>query len=96
MGVLSFLYLLLSLRTDLAHVSLFFGLTMTFGFLAGADWQLASGRESLGHGLTVAGGAWGLLATLPGWYMFVSILGDAMEWPFRLPRKFCDFLRCLF
>ncbi|KAI9668473.1 MAG: hypothetical protein M1831_001227 [Alyxoria varia] len=70
---------------DLTHVALFFGLTMTFGFLAGADWQLASGRESLGQGLTVAGGAWGLLATLPGWYMFVSILGEALEWPVRLP-----------
>jgi hypothetical protein len=45
MGVLSLLYLICALRTNITFVAIFFGLFMTFVLLAGSYWQFA-----LGHG----------------------------------------------
>jgi hypothetical protein len=45
MGVLSLLYLVCALRTNITFVAIFFGLFMTFVLLAGSYWQFA-----LGHG----------------------------------------------
>jgi hypothetical protein len=47
MGVLSLVFLVCPLRTNIALVLIFFTLTATFSVLAGADWQLSQGNVSL-------------------------------------------------
>ena len=47
MGVISFMFLVCSLRTNVILVLLFVCLTMAFGLLAGAYWNLSGGHLSL-------------------------------------------------
>jgi uncharacterized protein len=43
MGLLCFIYLICSIRTNIILVFVFACLVMGFGFLAGAYWQIANG-----------------------------------------------------
>lgn len=44
MGLMSLLYLICALRTNITFVAIFLGLFMTFVLLAGAYWQYALGH----------------------------------------------------
>jgi len=67
MGLLSLMYLVCALRTNLIFVTIFLGLFLTFVLLAGSYWTLALGMMGTSARLQVAAGAWGLIATLAGW-----------------------------
>lgn len=45
MGVLSLIYLVCALRTNIIFVTIFFGLFMTFLLLAASYWHLALGKS---------------------------------------------------
>lgn len=51
MGILCFMYLICSLRTNLCFVVIFLGLVLGFVLLTGAVWQLANGNQSLARTL---------------------------------------------
>ena len=46
MGLMSLLYLVCGLRTNITFVAIFFGLFMTFVLLVGAYWQYAIGHTA--------------------------------------------------
>ena len=67
MGLMSLIYLVCALRTNLVFVTIFLGLFLTFVLLAGSYWQLANGNMGLSVQLQVAAAAFGFIATLAGW-----------------------------
>jgi len=92
MGVLCFVYLICSLRTNVVFVVIFFTLVPAFGLLAGAYWQnaLAIGTGDLSHAETahrcqVAAGAFTFVTSMAGWWIFLAIMLAALDFPFQLP-----------
>lgn len=85
MGVLCFIYLIVSLRTNICFVIIFFTLVMTFAFLAGAFWQVKNGDMALAHNLQLAGGAFGFLTCVSGWWILAAILLASVDFPIALP-----------
>jgi len=93
MGVLCFIYLICSLRTNLVFVVIFFTLVCAFGCLSGAYWQLANayahGNDlatiALAGRLQTAGGAFAFVTSMAGWYIFFAIMLAALDFPFQIP-----------
>ncbi|KAL2219308.1 transcriptional activator of ethanol catabolism AlcS [Thermoascus aurantiacus ATCC 26904] len=84
-GILCFMYLICSLRTNIVFMVIFLTLTIGFELLAGASWQLANGNTGLAHNLNVAAGAFVFVSCLAGWYLvFVQLLAS-VDFPFTLP-----------
>lgn len=121
MGLLCFIYLICSLRTNIAFVVIFLSLVCAFACLAGAYWNLALVYENpenaaslsramkcqkviypptppfsfvrvftvipeanLPH-LPKAGGAFGFVVSVTGWYLFAAIMLTSVDMPFSLP-----------
>jgi len=93
MGVLCFIYLICSLRTNVVFVVIFFTLVIAFGLLAGAYWQLANALADnanpatlqKAHRLQVAAGAFTFVTCLAGWWIFFAIMLAALDFPFQIP-----------
>ena len=76
--------LLGSLRTNVAFVCLFFVLDLAFFLLAAAYFRIADGRADYNQ-LLVAGGAFGFLTTLCGWYIMLCLVLGSTGMPFNVP-----------
>lgn len=93
MGVLCFIYLICSLRTNIVFVVIFFTLVIAFGLLSGAYWQLANAygdgmnadKIALAHRLQVAAGAFTFVTSMAGWWIFFAIMLAALDFPFQIP-----------
>lgn len=85
MGILCFIYLICALRTNVVFVGIFFCLVPTFGCLAGAFWKLAEGSAETAKACVIAGGAFGFVTCVLGWYIFAAIMLAALDFPFQLP-----------
>lgn len=67
MGLLSLVYLICALRTNLIFVAIFMGLFLLFVTLAASYWHLADGHSAASANLQVAAGAFGFIACMAGW-----------------------------
>ncbi|KAI9804503.1 MAG: hypothetical protein M1825_001402 [Sarcosagium campestre] len=85
MAILSFIYMICALRTNIVFVMIFFGLFSTFAFLTATYWQIADGAAAAGARLQIASGVFSLLAVLPGWYIFIAQMLESLDFPFSLP-----------
>lgn len=85
MGLLSFIYLICALRTNVVFVAIFLGLLMTFVVLAGSYWQYALGNLVMAQKLQVAAGAFGFVATLAGWWIFFAQMLASVDFPIQIP-----------
>ena len=85
MGLLSLMYLVCALRTNLVFVVIFLGLFLTFVLLAGSYWTLALAQMVMSQRLQVAAGAWGLIATIAGWWIFFAQMLVSVDFPLELP-----------
>jgi len=93
MGVLCFIYLICSLRTNVVFVVIFFTLVIAFGLLSGAYWQLANafgnGNDAaaiaLAGRLQKAAGAFVFVTSMAGWWIFFAIMLAALDFPFQIP-----------
>lgn len=72
--MLSFIFLLCSLRTNAIFVLIFVCATMGFGFAAGSLWATALGSMEYGNKLLVATGACFFAADMLGWYLLAAIM----------------------
>lgn len=88
MGILCFIYLICSIRTNLIFFLIFFTLTPAFCLLAGSYLQAANGDASLSSKLAEASGAFCFVTCLCGWYIFFAIMLASVDFPFDLPRKY--------
>ncbi|MCJ1277196.1 hypothetical protein MMC21_005006 [Puttea exsequens] len=85
MGLLSFIYLICALRTNLVFVAIFLGLLLTFVVLTGAYWQIAQGNQAFAQKLQVAAGAFGFMATMAGWWIFFAQMLASVDFPIQIP-----------
>ncbi|KAL8991559.1 MAG: hypothetical protein Q9177_000059 [Variospora cf. flavescens] len=85
MGLLSLLYLICALRTNMAFVTIFFGLFMTFVLLTGSYWEIAIGYGAIAAKLQIASGAFAFLASLAGWWIFFAQMLASVDFPFQIP-----------
>ncbi|KAL9131549.1 MAG: hypothetical protein Q9217_000563 [Psora testacea] len=85
MGLMSLIYLVCALRTNLVFVAIFFGLLMTFVVLTGSYWHLALGNDDMAQKLQVAAGAFGFLAVMAGWWIFFAQMLASVDFPFEIP-----------
>jgi succinate-acetate transporter protein len=88
MGILCFVYLICSIRTNLIFFLIFFTLVPAFGLLAGAFLNAAQGKASIAAKCQEAAGAFTFVTCLLGWYILLAIMLASVDFPFDLPRKF--------
>lgn len=88
MGLMCFIYMILSLRTNIAFFIIFFTLVLAFGFLAGAYFQISNGNMALAGRLQTAAGAFTFITCASGWWIFFAIMLAALDFPFQLPGMF--------
>lgn len=81
MGVLSFVFLICSLRTNICFVLIFVGATLGFCFAAGAFWTIAQGMAVGATLLKATGGAF-FVAAIVGWYLLAAIMWALLDLPF--------------
>jgi len=81
MGVLSFIFLVCSLRTNVVFVLIFTGAMIGFVLAAASFWTTAQG---LAVGATLLKGAGGcfFVAALMGWYLLLVIMTASVDMPF--------------
>lgn len=87
MGILCFVYLICSIRTNLVFFLIFFTLVPAFGLLAGTFLQVAKGNAAVAAKCMEAAGAFTFITCLLGWYIFLAIMLASVDFPFDLPRK---------
>lgn len=88
MGLLCFIYLILSLRTNLVFFMIFLTLVPAFCLLAAAFWYQAEdyeGNAAYVKTLILAAGACTFVTDMCGWYIFFAILLASLDFPFQLP-----------
>lgn len=79
--MLSFIYLIGSLRTNGIFFLIFVLATIGFGFGAGGFFQLAQGNTVIGGRCVVGLGACFFAADLLGWYLLLAAIIQIMELP---------------
>ncbi|KAF8242536.1 hypothetical protein K440DRAFT_638914 [Wilcoxina mikolae CBS 423.85] len=84
-GVLSIVFLICSLRTNVVLVVLFLAYSLAFPLLAASEWQAAQGNKEVAHNLLVGGGAACFVVSLMTWYALINSLLQSVDFPFELP-----------
>ncbi|KAH6713606.1 hypothetical protein BKA61DRAFT_688652 [Leptodontidium sp. MPI-SDFR-AT-0119] len=83
MGLLSFIYLICSLRTNLIFVFVFTGASLGFVLAAASFWTTALGMIVGATLLKGAGGAF-FVAAVMGWYLLAAIMFATLDLPWGL------------
>jgi hypothetical protein len=81
MGILSFIFLLGSLRVNGVFVLIFLFVTIGFGLGAGAFFNLGKANVALGTKLATGTGACFFAASVLGFYFFLALVIAIMELP---------------
>jgi len=81
MGVLSFIFLICSLRTNIVFVLIFIAATLGFCLAAGAFWTTAKGMAIGAILLKGTGGAF-FVAAMCGWYLLAVIMFATLDLQF--------------
>ncbi|KAF8249184.1 GPR1/FUN34/YaaH-class plasma membrane protein [Wilcoxina mikolae CBS 423.85] len=84
-GILSLIFLICSVRTNIVFFGIFLGLVIVFQLLAGTYWQVGNGNAALAGRLQIAAGAVLLGVAMLGWYIFMAVMLAAVDFPFDLP-----------
>mgnify|MGYP002804297976 CR=1 FL=1 len=88
MAVLSFVFLICSVRTNVCFFIVFLTLTFCYSFLAGAYWMLAAdfeGNANSAGSLVHAAGGSAFITCLAAWWVFLSSMLAVVDFPFQLP-----------
>ena len=85
MGLLSFMYLICALRTNLVFVAIFTGLTMVFVLLTGSYWNSAINNMDMANRLQIVAGAFGFMAVMAGWWIFFAQMLASVDFPIQIP-----------
>ncbi|PPJ53098.1 hypothetical protein CBER1_11575 [Cercospora berteroae] len=81
LGILSFIFLLCSLRTNLVFFLIFVAATCGFGFATASFFYAGIGAMAQSSQFLVATGAAFWAAAMLGWYLLLSIMIETMELP---------------
>jgi succinate-acetate transporter protein len=92
MGIMCFIYLICSLRTNICFFFIFLTLVLAFACLGGAYFQLANGNIAMAGKLQVAAGAFTFCTCAFGWWIFFAIMLAALDFPIQVPGMSLTFL----
>lgn len=85
MGLLSFIFLISSVGTNICFVGVFLGYSIAFPLLAGADWSKAQHNHDLAVKLEVGAGAACFVTALCGWWVLLSVMLETVGSPLQVP-----------
>ncbi|KAL2831541.1 GPR1/FUN34/yaaH family-domain-containing protein [Aspergillus cavernicola] len=85
LSLLTFFYLICSIRTNICLFTALFLLVITFAIFSASYFQLANGAEELAHRLQIVGGAFNFALCVPIWHIFLVQLLEAVDFPISLP-----------
>lgn len=85
MGVLCFIYMICSLRTNLVFFLIFLLLVPTFACLATAFYRLADGDATSSLNYQKAGAGMAFAVCLLGWYLLLVQMMASVDFPLSLP-----------
>lgn len=85
MAVLSFIYLICSLRTNIVFVIIFLGLTGGFTLLAATFFLVADQNSAAAGKMLFMGGLALFGACMDGWYLLLALLLGSVDFPIALP-----------
>jgi len=85
MGVLCLVYLICSIRTNLVFVMIFFTLVCAFAMLTAGYFELGLGNSARASSFIIAGGAFGFVTCVCGWWIFLAILLASLDFPISIP-----------
>ncbi|KAK2596737.1 hypothetical protein QQS21_006192 [Conoideocrella luteorostrata] len=88
MGLICFVFLICSLRTNVAFFVIFLSLVIAFGLITGAFLLNAAditGNANQAHKLLVGAGAATFVTSMAGWYILLALLLAAVDFPIQIP-----------
>ncbi|PSR97601.1 GPR1/FUN34/YaaH-class plasma membrane protein [Coniella lustricola] len=88
MALVSLCFLLCAIRINICFCFIFFTLTLGFLVLTGAYWLLAedyAANAPSAERLIVAGGAFVFVTCMFGWWNFLAIILESVDFPISLP-----------
>uniref|UniRef100_A0A8H7MYC3 GPR1/FUN34/YaaH-class plasma membrane protein n=1 Tax=Bionectria ochroleuca TaxID=29856 RepID=A0A8H7MYC3_BIOOC len=85
MALLTFMYLICSLRINIIFALIFFFLDTAQLLLTASYWITAKGNTELGEKLQKASGAFIFIYCVLGWYLLFAQLLQSLDFPFSLP-----------
>ncbi|KAM0745721.1 hypothetical protein T439DRAFT_330454 [Meredithblackwellia eburnea MCA 4105] len=84
-AIITFVYLIASLRTNMVFVLLFIFLEITFDLLIAAFWNIAHAKVANLTNILHAAGAFAFLTAAMGWYLLIVLVFGSTGIPFALP-----------
>lgn len=84
-GVISTIFLVVALRTNVIFVWVFATISVAFYLLGAAYFSLAAGELAMAGNLIKAGAALGFCTAMGGWYLFIVQMLATVGYPFNLP-----------
>ncbi|KAH8690600.1 GPR1/FUN34/yaaH family-domain-containing protein [Talaromyces proteolyticus] len=85
MALLSLIFLVCGIRTNIMFEVVFMTLVLGFTCLAGAYWQLANGNADIATKVQTAAGAFLFVCSMAGWYLFFVQMAASVDLPWNLP-----------
>lgn len=92
MGLLSMVFMVSAVATNVCYFVIFLAYSVAFPLLAGAEWQHALGNNALANKLTVGSGAACFVVAAMGWVAFASFTLESVNSPIRIPVGDLSFL----
>ena len=92
-GLVCLIFLICSLRTNIAFFLIFLSLVGAFSCLSAAYFYLAlvyenptnTTADKKAERLVVAGGAFAFVTSMAGWWIFLAIMLASLDFPFSVP-----------
>ncbi|EAW15000.1 putative plasma membrane ammonium transporter (Ato3) [Aspergillus clavatus NRRL 1] len=85
MTVITFIYMIGSIRTNICLLSTLVMLVIAFGLLAGTHFALSYGNVTLAEKVQMAAGAFSFALCIPVWWIFMTQILEAVDFPISLP-----------
>ncbi|KAJ5398591.1 GPR1/FUN34/yaaH family-domain-containing protein [Penicillium sp. CMV-2018d] len=85
LAVLSFLFLVCSIRTNVCLLSAIVLIVVTFTLSACSNFQIAFGNDHLGDRLQVVAGAVKFILCMPVWYILIAQMLESVDHPWSIP-----------
>ncbi|OQU94530.1 hypothetical protein CLAIMM_00879 [Cladophialophora immunda] len=85
MALVTFFFLVASLRTNITFVLVFFFIDLAFIMLMATYWTMAEGKTAIAGKCQKAAGAFVFVFCVFGWYLFFTMILMAVDFPLNLP-----------
>ncbi|KAE8352033.1 GPR1/FUN34/yaaH family-domain-containing protein [Aspergillus coremiiformis] len=83
--LITFVYTICSIRTNICIFTALFLLVITFALFAATYFQLALGEAALALRLQYTAGAFSLALVIPVWHIFIAQMLEAVDFPIAIP-----------